>query len=113
MQPRTKAALFDIAHAAVGIAQFVEGKTIDDYQGDPMLRSAVERQFTIIGEAVNRLCKDDPATAKQITEYDRIISFRNVLVHGYDHLDDQTTWKIIRDKLPILTREVEALLKAE
>jgi len=111
MLPRTKAALFDIAQAALGITEFVDGKTLQDYQRDLMLRSAVERQFMIIGEAMTRLRNDDPAMASQISEYDRIISFRNVLVHGYDHIDNETTWKIIGEKLPILTREVDLLLK--
>jgi uncharacterized protein with HEPN domain len=43
MPPKTKASLFDIAHAALGIAQFVENKTVEDYRTDLMLRSAVER----------------------------------------------------------------------
>jgi uncharacterized protein with HEPN domain len=93
MPPRTRAALFDVAHAALGISEFVENKTLDDYRDDLMLRSAVERQFTVIGEAMSRIRKSDPETAAKISEYDRIISFRNILVHHYDKVDDTTTWK--------------------
>jgi len=111
MQPKTRAALFDIGQAALGIAEFVQGKTFENYAADRMLRSAVERQFTIIGEAMARLRSDDPTTCASISEHAKIISFRNVLVHGYDQVNDQTTWKIIQEKLPILAKEVEALLK--
>ena len=41
--------------------------------------SATERQFEIIGEALRRLSKDDPACAAQIHEHQRIIAFRNIL----------------------------------
>jgi len=111
MQPRARAALFDIAQAAMGIAEFLQGKTLDDYNKDRMLRSAIERQFTIIGEAMVRLRSEDPQTCAKITESTRIVSFRNVLVHGYDQINHETTWRIIQDKLPILAREVEDLLK--
>jgi uncharacterized protein with HEPN domain len=111
MPPKSKSPLFDIAQAANGIAQFVQGRTLEDYRNDLMLRSAVERQFIIIGEAVTRLRKTDPALASRISQHDRVVSFRNVLTHGYDQVDDSITWAIIHEKLPILAKEVEELLK--
>lgn len=110
MPPKVKSALFDITHAAIGISEFVAGKTPQDYQDDLMLRLAVERQFTIIGEAIGRLKSFDLTTAQRISDFEDIIRFRNVLVHGYDQIDDDTTWKIIHEKLPILAREDQSLL---
>ncbi len=52
----------------------------------------MERHFEIIGEALNRLAKLDPDTAGRITDAAQIIAFRNVLIHGYDAIDDSRVW---------------------
>jgi uncharacterized protein with HEPN domain len=75
-----------------------------------MLRAAVERQFILIGEALSRLEKLDPPLAAQIADFRKIIGFRNVLVHGYEAIDDQIVWSTIQQHLPVLRQQVESLL---
>ncbi len=59
-----------------------------------MLRSAVERQFQVIGEALNRLSRVDRETASAVPDLPRIVAFRNVLVHGYSVLDNKLIWEV-------------------
>ncbi|MFB3879718.1 MAG: DUF86 domain-containing protein [Armatimonadota bacterium] len=92
------------------IADFVAGKELADYTADPLLRSAVERQFEVIGEALNRLVRTDSLVADQIAYTTRIIGFRNILVHGYDLVDHEVVWDVIETYLPLLRTEVQALL---
>jgi uncharacterized protein with HEPN domain len=110
MSPKARALLFDMQHAVVGIQSFVDGRTVDDFKSDLLLRSAVERQFEIIGEAINQPHDESPDICSQISEYKRIISFRNALIHGYDTLNHDITWRIIQEKLPVLQRELDALM---
>jgi len=105
-----RAYLFDIAHACSLLEQFTTGKTLADYSADPLLRSAVERQFEISAEALNRLLKLSPDLAARITDYRRIIDFRNLLNHGYDLIDQAIVWGVVQKNVPILRREVESLL---
>jgi uncharacterized protein with HEPN domain len=77
-----------------------------------MLRAAVEREFEIIGEALAQLARLDAAIAARITDHRRIISFRNLLIHGYADVDDRLVWDVVETKLAVLQREVEALLES-
>lgn len=47
--------LFDIQEACQLLTEFTAGKTFEDYVSNAMLRSAVERQFEIVGEALNQM----------------------------------------------------------
>ena len=103
--------LYDIQSAAGLLREFTDGKTLADYEGDAMLRSAVERQFEVIGEAMAKLAKTDESLAGRISQYQRIIAFRNVLIHGYADVDDRLVWDVVETSLPNLVQEIDAVLK--
>ena len=83
MPREPRAYLYDIAQAARLIAEFTAGLDFDAYAERPMVRAAVERQFEIIGEALRQLASVDPVVAEGIAHYRRVITFRNILAHGY------------------------------
>ena len=60
---------------------------------------------------MNRL-RRDPAVIAQISAPEKIVSFRNLLIHGYDVIDYPTVWQAIQTSLPVLRAEVETLLNA-
>lgn len=110
MRLETRKYLSDIQQAAGRVQRFTSGKTLADYQGDDLLRSAVERQFEIVGEAMNKLAGIDEGTARRITNFQRIIAFRNILIHGYADVDDNLVWNVVETYLPQLVREINVLL---
>jgi len=113
MRLETKKYLFDIQRAAALLTEFTAGKTLEEYVRDAMRRAAVERQFEIIGEALAQLAKSDPHVAAGISEYRRIIAFRNILIHGYADVDHRLVWDVIQVKLPVLSRNIDLLLKSQ
>jgi uncharacterized protein with HEPN domain len=94
------------------ILQFTAGKSFDDYDTDALLRSAVERQFEIIGEAINRLSKIDRSVSDALPDAPRIVAFRNILIHGYDVIDNHVVWDVVQQNLAPLHLNVVTLLQS-
>jgi uncharacterized protein with HEPN domain len=105
-----RAYLWDAREAVAHLRSFIEGKTWSDYASDLLLRSAVERQFEIIGEALNNLSKVDPDAATRIEDLSRIVAFRNILIHGYAVVDDEVVWHVVTTRLTQLDGVLQAML---
>jgi len=110
MQLESRKYLFDIQQAADRIARFCEGKNFGDYRGNELLRSGVERQFEIMGEALSQLARHDPDLAERIKDYRKIIAFRNILIHAYATVDDRIVWGVVEGDLPALRAALTELL---
>jgi uncharacterized protein with HEPN domain len=105
--------LWDARQAADRIARIVAGKSFEDYLADDVLRWAVERQFTVVGEALAALRRIEPSLAGNIPDLARIIAFRNVLIHGYAGVDDRLVWGVIERDLDVLRSSLSRLLDTE
>jgi uncharacterized protein with HEPN domain len=110
MQRDPRSYLWDIRDAANAISVFVAEVDFEAYRTSPLIHSAVERKFEIIGEALNLLAKSNPSLAARIPEFQRIIAFRNLLIHGYAVVEHARVWSIVRDFLPELESAIEQLL---
>jgi uncharacterized protein with HEPN domain len=75
-----------------------------------MLRSAVERQFEIMGEALDALRRIAPEEAAKIPDLHRVVAFRNVLIHGYDSINDMTVWEIATKELDAMATVLQGFL---
>ena len=67
--------LFDILQAAEEIQSFIQGMDFKAYQNSSVTQRAVEREFEIVGEALNRIKKIDENVLQNISEHQRIIGF--------------------------------------
>lgn len=110
MRPEARKLLTDALEAAEAIQRFVSGFDFEAYRRSELVRSAVERQFEIIGEAMANLRKGDAAVARRIPDFTRIVAFRNVLIHRYVEVDDRLVWSVVEGKLPALRAAIQTLL---
>ena len=105
--------LYDIVQAIREIESFTNNKDFSDYQKDRLLQLGIEREFEIIGEALNRLKSIDSDSANKITDIHRIIGMRNILAHGYDVIDDEIIWHTVQTNLKTLYTEAQSMLDSK
>ena len=113
MQRDPKAYLWDAHEAIDAVLEFTSGRNLEDFQQDVMLRSAVERQLEIVGEALNQLDRHNHDVANRIPDLPQIVGFRNILIHGYATVDPERVWLIIQQSLPGLRETVGLLFDEE
>jgi uncharacterized protein with HEPN domain len=111
MKRAPTAFLWDICDACAAVVNFTAGADLARYEGDLLMRSAVERQLQNIGEALSQLSKIDSALAARVPRQRKLIGFRNVLVHGYAGLNDAEVWRVLHENLPTLNVAVRKILQ--
>jgi uncharacterized protein with HEPN domain len=102
--------LYDIKIAIDEIDSYFENESrnFENYNQNSLLKRAIERNLEIIGEAINRIMKEDPSFP--IENAKRIISLRNQIIHGYDSISNENIWGILTLHLPKLKSEIHSLI---
>ena len=102
--------LYDISVAISNIENFLpEQRIFAEFCKDLKTKHAVERNIEIIGEAMNRILKVNPEIS--ISSSRKIVDTRNVVIHNYEKITNETIWAIVINYLPKLKQEVDNLLK--
>jgi uncharacterized protein with HEPN domain len=97
--------LEDIETAIIEIEEFLPNpRNFKVFQKDLKTKRAIERNIEIIGEAMNRIVKEDPKI--EISQTRKIIDTRNRIIHGYDTVSEDIIWSICIKDLPKLKEEI-------
>ena len=110
MERDSRAYLLDVRDNCDLILDFVKDSDLTAYKANTLIRSAVERRFIVLGEALTRLKALDLNLLGSIPDAARIVAFRNILVHGYVSISDELVWEIVVDHVPILRSKCDDLL---
>ena len=105
-----RAYLSDIVDACRAIEAAVSGLDYSGYAQWRLVRSSVEREFIIIGEAVAALSHVSPRIFDAISKGRRIVDFRNQVPHEYPTVDDALVWAIVTNDAALLRKESTSLL---
>lgn len=101
--------LKDILSSIDKIQTYVGDASFDEFVKDELRVDAVVRNLTIIGEAAGRI----PAEARhkyQSIEWKKIVGLRNILMHAYSGIDPDILWDIVKNKLPVLKRDIAMIV---
>ena len=107
MNEELRKRLLDAVRACEAIREFVSDADFAEYRNDLLLRSGVERQLEIIGEALGQAAKKDKEIVEQIPAIPRIVALRNRVIHGYDTVDDEIVWDIVQNNVPTLKGQLQ------
>jgi len=100
-----RAYLADVLDSCDAIESATRNLDLKDYLKNRLVRSSVEREFIIIGEAMSALARIAPETFRAITRARRVVDLRNQLTHEYATVDDALVWAIVQNDVPLLRRE--------
>ena len=110
MNAEAKKRLLDALSACAAIRQFTKHADFPAFESSLLLRSAVERQLEILGEALGKAAESEPDMEMQLPELRRIVGLRNRIIHGYDSVDDEIVWDIAQTKMEPLERMLQRVL---
>ena len=106
---RDPAYLFDMVEAGQKILVYIREKEFEEFLRHGLLKDAIERNLTILGEAARKLSEQCKSENPHIP-WRRIIGLRNILVHEYEDIDYKEIWEIITIQMPILILQLEQLM---
>jgi len=92
------------------IKQYVHGRKISDLKNSTILRDAVCKRIEEIGENMKKV---SAKTKKIYPEVDWVafIETRNFLTHVYQMVNIHKLWEILKKDLPILERQIKAIIE--
>jgi len=102
--------LQDILEACNSIEDVMSGVSLEEYRSKRAVRSAVEREFIIIGAALRRVSALDETLFSSISNSRAIVDFLNLLAHDYGAVDDDAVFGLVYSDLIVLKGEVGQLL---
>ena len=113
-QRRLEVLLLHMREAAEHAVSYVDGLTFDDFMRDSRTREAVAMNLIIAGETATSVSQKHPEfeAAHPEMELRHMRNMRNRIAHGYFDLDFMVVWAVVRDDLPPLVAQLDAILKS-
>ncbi|MBI4141744.1 DUF86 domain-containing protein [Candidatus Woesearchaeota archaeon] len=100
--------LDDILENINDIEEFSKNLTRNELEKNKLKQKAIVRSLEIIGEAAKNISSQTKEKCPEI-EWKNITGARNVFVHAYFVIDNEVIWRVIKDKLPILKKQIQKI----
>jgi uncharacterized protein with HEPN domain len=111
-ESRDAALLWDMREACRSVADFTAGVKYSQFERDKLLRSAVERQFLILGEAARQVSERFREAHPGIP-WRGLVGLRNVLAHEYGEVLVERLWLFATQRVPELLTILDELVPSD
>ncbi len=92
------------------ITDYTKGKSYEDFLNSKQLQDAVIRRFEVIGEATKNIPEDFRVSHPEVP-WEKLASFRNILIHQYFKVELGIVWKSIDRDLSGLRDTINELIQ--
>ncbi len=99
----------DILDAMEKAELLLEGVSYEQYEADFRINFAVIRALEIIGEASKRL-PDSLRERYPEIPWKGMAGMRDRIIHGYDNVDYQIVWDVVKKDIPTIKPLVQKVL---
>jgi uncharacterized protein with HEPN domain len=99
----------DILDAMDKAEILLENVNFEQFESDFRINFAVVRALEIIGEAAKRI----PDTVRQeypVIPWKGMAGMRDRIIHGYDTVDLQIVWDVIKRDIPLIKPQIKQIL---
>jgi uncharacterized protein with HEPN domain len=100
--------LRDMLEAITKIERYTAGLDFAAFEANDMVVDAVVRNLEIIGEAARHI-PEHLRRQSAAVNWQRVVGFRNIVIHAYFDVDLEIVWVIATQQLPALRQALEAL----
>lgn len=112
MNARAAKRLFDGKQAAIDLAEYSDGQTLDGFLSEEMWRFAVERKAGVLASAMESAVREAPELAERLPHIDQVIGLRECLTLDAGDDERRRMWVIVTDEVPELLVAIDAELAA-
>ncbi|MCP4456478.1 MAG: DUF86 domain-containing protein [Cytophagales bacterium] len=98
-----------ILDAIEELESFTEGLSQEEFTNNAAIRLASVKVLEIIREAAKHISESIKDNFPEIP-WERIVAFRNVLVHEYFQIDLEIVWRVVQDEIPGLKNNLQKII---
>ncbi|MCU0688275.1 MAG: DUF86 domain-containing protein [Phycisphaerales bacterium] len=109
LDPDDLAYVRDMQDACARIARYISGQTLATFVADDLVRSAVERQIEIIGEAARHVSDRTKLQHPEIA-WRPIVAQRHILAHEYGGVQPELIWRVASVHVPHLRTQLKVIV---